>query len=151
MPPDTTSITTGLPLSDQISEILRQLQSQAPEVLEMGVRKVRTTAELQIAGYVAEWLGFLVAVLLLSRIWQSWGRKRATYLAWKEGSRRGDAERPDPPSDAHDVWAGVAVIVSGILLFLIVIQVGWYLPDQVSYIVNARYYAVLELIHQIRG
>lgn len=140
-----------LPLTDEISEILHQLQAQAPEVLEMGARKVRTTAELQIAGYVAEWVGFLVMVLLLSRVWQSWRVKRSVYLAWKEGSRRAGDDRPDPPSDAHDIWAGVAVITAGILLFIIVVQVGWYLPEQVSYILNARYHAVLELIHQIRG
>jgi hypothetical protein len=144
----TVTVASPLPLTDQISSILHDLQSQAPEVLELGVKKVRTTAELQIAGFIAEWLVFLIAILIMSRVWRSWLRYYAKYRAW---SRSSDGDRPDPPSDAHDGWMVASVVMSAILALIIVIQVGWYLPDQVSFLLNARYYAVLELIHQLRG
>lgn len=139
------------PLSTQISEILKQIQTQAPEVLEMGVRKVRTTAELQIAGLVIEWICFLVAIVLLSKAWRSWQKREAAYRAWREGDRQSGGYGPDQPSDLHSIWAVIAAIVASLLLFIVVIQIGWYLPDDVSYLLNARYYAALELIKQIRG
>jgi predicted histidine transporter YuiF (NhaC family) len=135
-------------LTDEITAILKQLQAQAPEVLEMGVRKIRTTAELQIAGMAIEWVGFLVAAFLLIKMYRRWRKLDHAARSWKYNAHE---ERPDYPSDAHDVAAVVAVVFAVLLIFIVTIQVGWYLPDQVSYIVNARYYAVLELIHQIRG
>lgn len=146
----TNPIDAVAPLAIQISEILKEVHDQAPEVLELAATKVRSTAELQIAGMAFEWLLFLVAILLMSRVWKSWRIKNARYKNWSDGDRRG-GERPDQPSDAHDVWAVIAGVGSGALLFTMAIQIGWYLPDQVGFILNARYYAVLELIHQIRG
>lgn len=146
----TATVTSVTPIIDQIAEILKEVHEQAPEVLELGIAKVRTQAELQIACMVLQWAAFLVAILLMSRVWKSWRIKNAKYQDWKAGSPR-QSERPDQTSDAHDVWAVIAGIASGILLFIIAVQIGWYLPDQVSFILNARYYAVLELIHQIRG
>lgn len=138
------------PLATQISEILREVHDQAPEVLELGIAKVRSTAELQVGFMVGQWLLFLLAIGLMSRVWRSWRVKNDRYQEWSQGSRRG-GDRPDQPSDAHDAWAVISGCASGILLLVIVIQIGWYLPDQLGFLLNARYYAVLELIHQIRG
>lgn len=114
------------PLATQISEILREVHDQAPEVLELGVAKVRSTAELQVGFMVFQWLLFLLAIGLMSCVWKSWRVKHAAYKAWRDGSRdeRSSSSQPDDTTEAHDVWAVIAGCASGALLFVIVIQIG---------------------------
>ena len=115
-------------LGDQLSHVLASLEKATPQVLELATRTMRFDA------CVTGGVELLVLAFCIS----------AALWLWRWLPR--DAARDEQAADEVRILACIAIAGFGVATLFLLCQ----LPDQASKFVNARYWAVADLLARVK-
>lgn len=116
-------------LGEQVAHVLVALEKATPELLEMATRSFRMSAALTGAAYLVVIVFALVVVLRATR----WFREESTQDSYQQ----------------REGLMVIAAIVIALCALAFIVGVA-NLPEQLNQYLNARYYAVCDLLRRVK-